>query len=107
MKKVVEFTMSGYKLENSDIMVFLNQKFLTPERSLKLRNHSPTGFNWGYDGSGPAQLALAVMLELFDKETALKHYQDFKFVLIGSLPGVFSISGIIEIDNEKLIVKLK
>ena len=26
---------------------------------LDLFNHSPTGFSWGYGGSGPAQLALA------------------------------------------------
>ena len=26
---------------------------------LEVRDHSPTGFAWGYDGSGPAQLALA------------------------------------------------
>lgn len=28
---------------------------------LDLWNHSPTGFNWGYGGSGPAQLALAIL----------------------------------------------
>lgn len=28
---------------------------------LDLRAHSPTGFEWGYHGSGPADLALAVM----------------------------------------------
>lgn len=27
---------------------------------LDLVNHSPTGFAWGYCGSGPAQLALAI-----------------------------------------------
>ena len=26
---------------------------------LDLFNHSPTGFEWGYGGSGPAQTALA------------------------------------------------
>lgn len=26
-----------------------------------LFNHSPTGFEWGYGGSGPAQLALAIL----------------------------------------------
>lgn len=26
-----------------------------------LRNHSPSGFEWGYNGSGPAQLALAIL----------------------------------------------
>jgi hypothetical protein len=36
---------------------------LTPDYSLTLRNHSPTGFEWGYAGSGPAQLALALLLD--------------------------------------------
>lgn len=26
-----------------------------------IRNHSPTGLDWGYNGSGPAQLALALL----------------------------------------------
>ena len=29
---------------------------------LDLWNHSPTGFEWGYSGSGPAQLALATQI---------------------------------------------
>jgi len=33
---------------------------LNLEASLKVVNHSPTGFAWGYGGSGPAQLALAL-----------------------------------------------
>lgn len=28
-----------------------------------LRNHSPDGFNWGYGGSGPSQLALALVAD--------------------------------------------
>jgi hypothetical protein len=31
------------------------------ELRLDLFNHSPTGFEWGYGGSGPAQLALAIL----------------------------------------------
>jgi hypothetical protein len=27
-------------------------------------NHSPTGFEWGYAGSGPAQLALAILCDV-------------------------------------------
>ena len=47
--------------------------------SLKLVNHSPTGFEWGYYGSGPAQLALAILLDFTgDKEKALANYYDFK-----------------------------
>ena len=30
---------------------------------LDLWNHSPTGFEWGYGGSGPAQLALAILAD--------------------------------------------
>ena len=46
---------------------------------LDLRNHSPTGFEWGYNGSGPAQLALALLADASeDPATALRHYQEFK-----------------------------
>jgi len=31
----------------------------SPAPRSDLRNHSPNGFEWGYSGSGPAQLALA------------------------------------------------
>jgi hypothetical protein len=53
-----------------------------------LRNHSPDGFNWGYGGSGPAQLALALLADaLGDDEKAQRFYQDFKFKVIGRLDG--------------------
>lgn len=42
--------------------VWANGKPLSLERSLKVFNHSPSGFSWGYGGSGPAQLALAILL---------------------------------------------
>ena len=37
---------------------------------LEVRNHSPKGFQWGYGGSGPAQLALAKLLTVADERTA-------------------------------------
>jgi len=52
---------------------------LDPAPSQALRNHSPDGFEWGYEGSGPAQLALALLLDcLGDEDEALEHYQAFK-----------------------------
>ncbi len=45
---------------------------------LDLVNHSPDGFGWGYGGSGPAQLALAIIADVYDDETALFYYQRFK-----------------------------
>ena len=51
-----------------------------------LRNHSPTGFEWGYGGSGPAQLALAILVDhLSNDDVAQNLYQAFKFRVIGAL----------------------
>ena len=52
-----------------------------------LRLHSPTGFDWGYGGSGPAQLALALLADhLDDDEEALNLYQRFKWAVVAELP---------------------
>jgi len=48
--------------------------------------HSPDGFNWGYGGSGPADLALAILADLIGEEEARKHYQAFKWDFIAKLP---------------------
>lgn len=53
---------------------------------LDLRSHSPSGPEWGYLGSGPAQLALAVCAQLVDEETALYVYQGVKESLIARIP---------------------
>lgn len=54
---------------------------------LDLRNHSPTGLEWGYAGSGPAQLALALAADLLaDDAAARRVYQRLKFTLVGGLP---------------------
>lgn len=52
-----------------------------------LFNHSPDGFEWGYGGSGPAQLALAILADcLGDDDTAVQLHQQFKFGVIARLP---------------------
>lgn len=66
--------------------VFINGVELLPDESLKIRNHSPDGFNWGYGGSGPAQLALALLLHYMDKDKAVSLYQRFKWDVIAGLP---------------------
>lgn len=60
--------------------------------------HSPTGFEWGYGGSGPAQLAYAILRFYFELSghedpagQAQEHYQDFKRELIARLNGDFNI----------------
>lgn len=59
---------------------------LYPTPSQRLYNHSPDGFSWGYSGSGPAQLALA-LLQYFtgDDHFAMMKYQDFKSEVVASM----------------------
>lgn len=59
-----------------------------------LRNHSPTGFEWGYGGSGPAQLALAILAHHYRNkdtlppgdEVAISLYQRFKWLIVAKFP---------------------
>jgi hypothetical protein len=54
---------------------------------LDLWNHSPSGFEWGYPGSGPAQLALALLADcLGDDQEAVELHQDFKSAVVAGLP---------------------
>ena len=79
--------------------IFVNGKELLPAESQKVRNHSPDGFSWGYNGSGPAQLALAILLVFLPKEQAVSIYQDFKREVVAVLDKDFEI----EIDLKKWV----
>ena len=59
---------------------------------LDLRNHSPTGFEWGYGGSGPAQLALALAASRLPETLALTVYQRLKRALVASLDHSWHLS---------------
>lgn len=51
-----------------------------------LWEHSPSGFEWGYGGSGPAQLALALLADhLEDDGRAVALYQEFKWLVVANL----------------------
>lgn len=54
---------------------------------LDLANHSPTGFEWGYAGSGPAQLALAILVDATgDNDLSLRLYQRYKSEVVAVWP---------------------
>jgi hypothetical protein len=62
-----------------------------------LRKNSPIGFAWGYNGSGPAQLALAILTDYFGakpggKALAEALYQPFKFTVIAALPDCWKMN---------------
>ncbi len=59
---------------------------LNPEASLKVCNHSPTGFSWGDGGSGPAKVALALLMVFEGREFAERNYMDFKWQIVAKLP---------------------
>lgn len=75
---------TGYR-EGHAVIVRVDGRPLNPR--LDLWNHSPTGFEWGYCGSGPAQLALAILADhLGDDQQALNLYQRFKWAVVVELP---------------------
>ncbi len=52
-----------------------------------LVRHSPDGFEWGYPGSGPADLARSIVGDLLDDQDPIAaDYQRVKSALIATLP---------------------
>lgn len=82
---MANFTYRGLRTPKGETFVWredANGKIELPFR-LDLSNHSPSGLNWGYGGSGPAQLALALLADFFGdtqagQSMALALYQSFK-----------------------------
>ncbi len=57
-------TYKGERLkEGCEVYVTEEGKRYPLPMHLEIRNHSPSGFEWGYGGSGPAQLALALLAD--------------------------------------------
>lgn len=57
----------------------VEEEELTPKASENVVKHSQHGFEWGYRGNGPTQLALAILLDFTkDEKQALRFFEDFK-----------------------------
>lgn len=54
--------------------------------------HSPTGFNWGYGGSGPADLARSILWDLIGLEPYPELYQMFKWKFVAGWGDVWQIT---------------
>lgn len=64
------------------------------------QQHSPSGFEWGYGGSGPSDTALAILLDFFSEDKnefnsrAQRLYQIFKWAFLADAPkSGFRITG--------------
>ena len=79
----------GERQTDGSCRVYIEQPDTTRVR-LRHRSsggHSPTGFEWGYGGSGPAELARALVKDVTGvEEPEARVYQRFKFRVVGGLP---------------------
>ncbi len=66
--------------------------------------HSPTGFEFGYGGSGPADLALNVLALLVPPQEAWRLHQRFKFDCIAKIP---RDGGVIEAASVREWIRLQ
>jgi len=71
--------------EGYAVIVTVDGRRLNPR--LDLWNHSPSGFEWGYPGSGPAQLALAILADhCGDDRQAFDFHHRFKWAVVAEFP---------------------
>ena len=76
--------------------VTVDDKPLDPRFDLK--RLSPTGFEWTYEGNGPAQLALALLADhLGDDRRALALYEPFMRTVVAELDNSWELTSA-EID---------
>jgi uncharacterized protein DUF6166 len=72
-------------------VVTVGEKPLDPRYDLK--QLSATGFEWTYEGAGPAQLALALLADhLGDDAAALARYDAFMRAVVANLDNSWELS---------------
>lgn len=92
---------------NEDMGSVMVRVFYPNGQSMPLAHrvhHSPTGMEWGYSGSGPADLARSILWEFIGEEPEHALYQKFKedFVSVAPYEGFILQEDEIErwIENE-------
>lgn len=75
------------KPSSADIVLTRAKGVATANIRHRWKLHSTTGFEWGYGGSGPADLALNILLHVgITRADAERLHQDFKWELIAKIP---------------------
>lgn len=73
--------------DGGDIILRRVNGYATANVPHAIVRHSPTGFEWGYGGSGPADLALNILYAVTgDGYVADSLYQQFKWDVIAKVP---------------------
>jgi len=77
MKKIKKIV--GTRTPETAVCVVDSDGSATPlDWRLDIADHSPTGLEWGYSGSGPTQLAIAILAEVLSPAVALALRHEFK-----------------------------
>ena len=85
----MKFYVGGRSLAGAQVTV--DDKPLDPR--LDLKRLSPTGFEWTYEGHGPAQLALALLADHFgDDARALALYEAFMRAVVADLDNSWELT---------------
>lgn len=71
------------KREGERVTVTVDGQPLAPR--LDLRDFQAGGFEWGYQGSGPSQLSLAILAEHAGPQAALSNYRRFVQTVIAEI----------------------
>jgi hypothetical protein len=84
-------------------VVTVDGKKLAPR--LDLKKLSPAGFEWTYEGAGPAQLALALLADhLGDDQRALALHEPFMRTVIAELDNAWRLTSA---DIDQALAALK
>ena len=89
MADPVKLYKGGRSLDGA--VVTVDGRPLAPRHDL--RRLSPTGFEWTYEGAGPAQLALALLADhLGDDARALALYEEFMRRVVADLDNSWELN---------------
>jgi hypothetical protein len=71
MKYADRTIIQGKRVSDHEVIVTIDSGRPLPHKC----HHSPTGFEWGYGGSGPADLALSILAACVEEPETVKIYQ--------------------------------
>lgn len=75
----------GFRPNGMRPVVMVDNLLLSLDAAIKLRGYLwPIGPEWGYNGSGPTMLSVAILLDCFvDEAVVLRWYEAFRDEFIG------------------------
>lgn len=80
-------TYVGKRVARRCVVIRIDEKEARPlPLRTDLQSHSPEGFEWGREGKGQIQLAIALLADAVDENTAIKCCGEFQKRVLEKLP---------------------